>query len=252
MFTSISSFMDACPGRACRSGSVRSGVRSCSGLVRVLSGDDDGVHSRLQHVAEDRAECLCAACPRRRAAVRSSSASLRPTSAGVAESGEGGWSIRSLPPRLSVTAEMVGASRPDRVVHSDPSRMDRLRAMHDNAREPATRRARGVDGMPGGGSARRGARGGRQRPGPTSGSGSRRYRACGWWPRGPPPPASATSSRPTADHRHPERGSFAQRLSLRHRSTERPMVLYTGGYDPGIAAAGRGQSRVGVGPICRS
>ncbi|WP_406278207.1 S28 family serine protease [Embleya sp. NBC_00896] len=35
------------------------------------------------------------------------------------------------------------------------------------------------------------------------------------------------------DHRHPERGSFEQRLSLQHRSTQRPMVLYTSGYDLG-------------------
>ncbi|MGF6886644.1 hypothetical protein ABIA39_004582 [Nocardia sp. GAS34] len=33
------------------------------------------------------------------------------------------------------------------------------------------------------------------------------------------------------DHDHPERGSFDQRLTLLHRSTNKPMVLYTGGYD---------------------
>ncbi|RMI35248.1 aminopeptidase [Nocardia stercoris] len=33
------------------------------------------------------------------------------------------------------------------------------------------------------------------------------------------------------DHDHPERGSFDQRLTLLHRSTTKPMVLYTGGYD---------------------
>ncbi|MER0482848.1 S28 family serine protease [Streptomyces sp. Edi2] len=37
--------------------------------------------------------------------------------------------------------------------------------------------------------------------------------------------------RQPVDHRHPGRGSFEQRLSLLHRSTARPMVLYTGGYD---------------------
>ncbi|MGW1993692.1 S28 family serine protease [Embleya sp. NPDC001921] len=35
------------------------------------------------------------------------------------------------------------------------------------------------------------------------------------------------------DHEHPERGSFEQRLSLQHRSVERPMVLYTSGYNLG-------------------
>ncbi|MGY4973624.1 S28 family serine protease [Streptomyces nigrescens] len=37
--------------------------------------------------------------------------------------------------------------------------------------------------------------------------------------------------RQPVDHRHPGRGSFEQRLSLLHRSTARPMVLYTNGYD---------------------
>ncbi|MFG2529937.1 S28 family serine protease [Streptomyces sp. NPDC048516] len=37
--------------------------------------------------------------------------------------------------------------------------------------------------------------------------------------------------RQPVDHRHPGKGSFEQRLSLLHRSTDRPMVLYTGGYD---------------------
>ncbi|MFH9355639.1 S28 family serine protease [Kitasatospora sp. NPDC017646] len=33
-----------------------------------------------------------------------------------------------------------------------------------------------------------------------------------------------------ADHRHPERGGFEQRLTLLHRGTDRPTVLYTSGY----------------------
>ncbi|MFI1433589.1 S28 family serine protease [Streptomyces lydicus] len=37
--------------------------------------------------------------------------------------------------------------------------------------------------------------------------------------------------RQPVDHRHPGRGSFEQRLFLLHRSTDRPMVLHTGGYD---------------------
>ncbi|WP_346012238.1 S28 family serine protease [Streptomyces sp. SID3343] len=41
------------------------------------------------------------------------------------------------------------------------------------------------------------------------------------------------SYRQPVDHRHPERGSFEQRLSLQHRSVQRPMVLYTSGYDLG-------------------
>ncbi|MFH8384075.1 S28 family serine protease [Kitasatospora sp. NPDC018058] len=33
-----------------------------------------------------------------------------------------------------------------------------------------------------------------------------------------------------ADHRHPERGGFEQRLTLLHRGADRPTVLYTSGY----------------------
>lgn len=33
-----------------------------------------------------------------------------------------------------------------------------------------------------------------------------------------------------ADHRHPEKGGFEQRLTLLHRGTDRPTVLYTSGY----------------------
>ncbi|WP_225731706.1 MULTISPECIES: S28 family serine protease [unclassified Nocardia] len=33
------------------------------------------------------------------------------------------------------------------------------------------------------------------------------------------------------DHDHPERGDFDQRLTLLYRATDRPMVLYTSGYD---------------------
>ncbi|HEY7484645.1 MAG TPA: S28 family serine protease [Streptosporangiaceae bacterium] len=33
------------------------------------------------------------------------------------------------------------------------------------------------------------------------------------------------------DHRHPERGTFDQRLTLLHKSTDRPMVLHTTGYN---------------------
>lgn len=39
------------------------------------------------------------------------------------------------------------------------------------------------------------------------------------------------SYRQPADHHHPERGSFEQRLTLLHRSEEAPTVLYTGGYN---------------------
>ncbi|NQE90096.1 aminopeptidase [Nocardia terpenica] len=39
-----------------------------------------------------------------------------------------------------------------------------------------------------------------------------------------------TYRQPT-DHEHPERGVFDQRMTLLHRATDRPMVLYTGGYD---------------------
>ncbi|MCX4545691.1 S28 family serine protease [Streptomyces sp. NBC_01565] len=41
------------------------------------------------------------------------------------------------------------------------------------------------------------------------------------------------SFRQPADHRHPDRGSFEQRLTLVHKSVDRPMVLYSGGYDLG-------------------
>jgi hypothetical protein len=37
--------------------------------------------------------------------------------------------------------------------------------------------------------------------------------------------------RQPADHRHPGRGSFEQRLALLHKSTDRPMVLFTSGYN---------------------
>ncbi len=36
--------------------------------------------------------------------------------------------------------------------------------------------------------------------------------------------------RQPADHRHPERGTYEQRLTLLHRSSDAPVVLYTGGY----------------------
>ncbi|MEV0320250.1 S28 family serine protease [Streptomyces sp. NPDC050658] len=46
------------------------------------------------------------------------------------------------------------------------------------------------------------------------------------------------SYRQPVDHRHPSRGTFRQRLRLVHKSTDRPMVLYTSGYglvtDPGF------------------
>ncbi|MFE9634663.1 S28 family serine protease [Streptomyces sp. NPDC006463] len=41
-----------------------------------------------------------------------------------------------------------------------------------------------------------------------------------------------TYRQPT-DHRHPDQGSFDQRLTLVHKSTQRPMVLYSSGYDLG-------------------
>ena len=41
----------------------------------------------------------------------------------------------------------------------------------------------------------------------------------------------ALAYRQPVDHRHPGKGSFEQRLSLLHRSTARPMVLHTNGYD---------------------
>ncbi|MEE4421376.1 S28 family serine protease [Streptomyces bugieae] len=37
--------------------------------------------------------------------------------------------------------------------------------------------------------------------------------------------------RQPVDHRHPDRGTFEQRLFLLHRATDRPMVLNTNGYD---------------------
>ncbi|MFI6585142.1 S28 family serine protease [Embleya sp. NPDC050493] len=46
------------------------------------------------------------------------------------------------------------------------------------------------------------------------------------------------------DHLHPERGSFAQRFSLRHVSTRRPMVLYTSGYDLGAGPDFRSEPTV--------
>ncbi|MER7117538.1 S28 family serine protease [Streptomyces goshikiensis] len=39
--------------------------------------------------------------------------------------------------------------------------------------------------------------------------------------------------RQPADHHRPGRGSFEQRLTLVHKSFDRPMVLYSGGYDLG-------------------
>ncbi|WP_328923849.1 aminopeptidase [Streptomyces sp. NBC_00190] len=41
-----------------------------------------------------------------------------------------------------------------------------------------------------------------------------------------------TYRQPT-DHRHPDQGSFDQRLTLVHKSTQRPMVLHSSGYDLG-------------------
>ncbi|MET7301672.1 S28 family serine protease [Embleya sp. NPDC005575] len=49
-----------------------------------------------------------------------------------------------------------------------------------------------------------------------------------------------TYRQPT-DHLRPERGSFEQRLSLRHVSTRRPMVLYTSGYDLGAGPSFRSE-----------
>lgn len=37
--------------------------------------------------------------------------------------------------------------------------------------------------------------------------------------------------RQPTDHRQPDQGNFEQRLTLLHKSTDRPTVLYTGGYD---------------------
>ncbi|MFD9369199.1 S28 family serine protease [Streptomyces sp. NPDC060020] len=39
--------------------------------------------------------------------------------------------------------------------------------------------------------------------------------------------------RQPTDHRHADQGSFEQRLTLVHKSTRRPMVLYSSGYDLG-------------------
>ncbi|MFD4240472.1 S28 family serine protease [Streptomyces sp. NPDC058525] len=39
--------------------------------------------------------------------------------------------------------------------------------------------------------------------------------------------------RQPSDHRHADQGSFDQRLTLVHKSTRRPMVLYSSGYDLG-------------------
>jgi hypothetical protein len=39
------------------------------------------------------------------------------------------------------------------------------------------------------------------------------------------------SYRQPVDHRHPERGSFDQRFTLLHKAVDRPMVLYTTGYN---------------------
>lgn len=41
--------------------------------------------------------------------------------------------------------------------------------------------------------------------------------------------------RQPTDHRHPERGSFDQRLTLVHKSARRPVVLYSSGYDLGTS-----------------
>ncbi|MBW5485718.1 S28 family serine protease [Streptomyces bambusae] len=41
------------------------------------------------------------------------------------------------------------------------------------------------------------------------------------------------SFRQPTDHRRPDRGSFEQRLTLVHKSVDRPMVLYSSGYDLG-------------------
>jgi hypothetical protein len=43
--------------------------------------------------------------------------------------------------------------------------------------------------------------------------------------------------RQPADHRHPGRGTYEQRLTLLHRSEAGPVVLYTNGY--GLAASPR-------------
>jgi hypothetical protein len=43
------------------------------------------------------------------------------------------------------------------------------------------------------------------------------------------------SYRQPADHEHPRKGSFEQRLTLLHKSTDRPMVLHTSGYNVRIS-----------------
>ncbi|MFE3022092.1 S28 family serine protease [Streptomyces sp. NPDC059256] len=50
--------------------------------------------------------------------------------------------------------------------------------------------------------------------------------------------------RQPVDHRHPREGSFDQRLTLVHRSTWRPMVLYSGGYDLGLSPERRSEPAV--------
>src|SRR5215471_5413631 len=37
--------------------------------------------------------------------------------------------------------------------------------------------------------------------------------------------------RQLVDHRHPDKGYFEQRVLLEHKSDDRPMVLYTSGYN---------------------
>ena len=43
------------------------------------------------------------------------------------------------------------------------------------------------------------------------------------------------SYRQPADHEHPRKGSFEQRLTLLHKRTDRPMVLHTSGYNVRIS-----------------
>ncbi|MFH8984651.1 S28 family serine protease [Streptomyces varsoviensis] len=49
------------------------------------------------------------------------------------------------------------------------------------------------------------------------------------------------SYRQPIDHRHPEQGTFDQRLTLLHKSVQRPMVLYTTGYELGDDPAFRSE-----------
>ncbi|WP_370419351.1 S28 family serine protease [Streptomyces sp. QH1-20] len=49
------------------------------------------------------------------------------------------------------------------------------------------------------------------------------------------------SYRQPVDHRHPERGTFEQRLTLLHKSVRQPMVLYTTGYALGADPAFRSE-----------